>query len=85
MHRGYGYRQNPLDNLNLSPLETLLRGDYGPVARRIGIELVVARQWSPRCDTEEAALLAQRGVTGLAFSTFRHDNPGAIAKGDFRA
>ena len=24
MHRGYGYRQNPLDNLNLSPLETLL-------------------------------------------------------------
>jgi hypothetical protein len=85
MHRGYGYRQNPLDNLNLPPLETMLRDDYGPVAQRTGIELVVARQWSPRCDADEAALLAQRGVSGLAFSTFRHDNPGPIAKGDFRA
>jgi hypothetical protein len=85
MHRGYGYRQNPLDNLNLPPLETMLREDYGPVAQRTGIELVVARQWSPRCDEAETWVLQQPGVTGLAVSTFRHDNPGSIAKGDFRA
>jgi len=85
MHRGYGYRQNALDNLNLPPLETMLRDDYGPVVRQTGIDLVVARQWSPRCDKEESALRAMLGVTGLAFSTFRHDNPGSIAKGDFRA
>jgi len=30
-------------------------------------------------------LRATPGVTGLAFSTFRHDNLVAIAKGDFRA
>jgi hypothetical protein len=85
MHRGYGYRQNPLDDLNLPPLETMLRDDYGPLARRTGIELFVARQWIPRCDMAEAALLTHQGVTGLVFSTFRHDNPGSIAKGDFRA
>jgi hypothetical protein len=85
MHRGYGYRQNPLDDLNLSSLEMMLRDDYGPLARRTGIDLVVARQWSSRCDEEESALRAAPGVTGLAFSTFRHDNPGAIARGDFRA
>ena len=85
MHRGYGYRQNPLDNLNLPPLEAMLRDDYGPVAEQTGIDLFVARQWSPRCDMEEPALLGHPGVSGLAYSTFRHDNPGAIAKGDFRA
>jgi hypothetical protein len=63
----------------------MLRDDYGPLARRTGIDLVVARQWSSRCDEEEAALRATPGVTGLAFSTFRHDNPGAVARGDFRA
>jgi hypothetical protein len=85
MHRGYGYRQNPLDNLNLPPLETMLCDDYGPLARQTGIDLVVARQWCSRCDEEELALRATPGVTGLAFSTFRHDNPGVVARGDFRA
>ena len=42
MHRGYGYRQNPLDNLNLPPLETMLRDDYGPMAERDGHR---ARSW----------------------------------------
>jgi hypothetical protein len=85
MHRGYGYRQNSLDDLNLPPLETMLHDDYGPIAQQTGIDLVIARQWSQRCDAEEAALLNNPGVTGLAFSTFRHDNPGPIATGDFRA
>jgi hypothetical protein len=85
MHRGYGYLQNPLDDLHLPPLETMLRDDYGPVTRRTGIALYVARQWHPRCAEDEAALRAAPGVTGLAFSTFRHDNPDVIARGDFRA
>jgi hypothetical protein len=85
MHRGYGYVQNPLDDLHLPPLATMLREEYGPVAQRTGIDLYVARQWQPRCAEEEAALAAQPGVSGLAFSTFRHDNPGPVARGDFRA
>jgi hypothetical protein len=85
MHRGYGYVQNPIDNLRLRPLPELLRDEYGPVVERTGIKLHVARQWHPRSDDDEAALLAHPAVSGLAFSTFRHDNPGAVARGDFRA
>jgi hypothetical protein len=85
MHRGYGYRQNPLDDLNLPPLADALRDDYGPVVRDAGIDLYVARQWQSRLHDEECALRAIPSVRGLAFSTFRHDNPGAIARGDFRA
>ena len=83
MHRGYGYRQNPLDNLNLPPLETMLRDDYGPVAQRTGIELVVARQWSPRCDETETGVLAQPGVTGLAFKHIPPRQSGVDRKGRF--
>jgi hypothetical protein len=39
----------------------------------------------PRGDDAASELCAEPGGTGLAFSTFRHDNPGPIAKGDFRA
>jgi hypothetical protein len=85
MHRGYGYVQNPLDDLNLPPLSEALRDDYGPIAQRTGTDLHVARQWHPRCAENEAALLTMPGVSGLAFSTFRHDNPAPIARGDFRA
>ncbi len=85
MHRGYGYLQNPIDNLNLPPLAMLLREDYGPVAGCTGIDLFVARQWHERCPERESALGSAPGVTGLAFSTFRHDNPGSLARGDFRA
>ncbi len=85
MHRGYGYLQNAIDDLHLPPLETMLRDDYGPVAGRAGIDLFVARQWHARCSEREAALCAAPGVSGLIFSTFRHDNPGSLARGDFRA
>jgi hypothetical protein len=85
MHRGYGYRQNPLDDLHLPPLADALCDDYGPVAERSGIGLYVARQWKPRSHNEESELQAVPAVRGLVFSTFRHDNPGAIARGDFRA
>ena len=85
MHRGYGYLQNPLSDLHLPPLEAMLRTDYGPLAERTGIDLFVARQWHDRCPNTEAALVAQPGVSGLVFSTFRHDNPGSLVRGDFRA
>jgi len=85
MHRGYGYVQNPLDNLNIDSLPVMLRDTYGPVAERTGISCYVARQWESRSPEIEDALRSSPGVAGLAFSTFRHDNPGAIAKGNFRA
>lgn len=85
MHRGYGYLQNALDGLNLPSLGEMLHNDYGPVVEKTGIDLFIARQWHPRCHEVEDALRAEPGVTGLVFSTFRHDNPEAIARGDFRA
>jgi hypothetical protein len=85
MHRGYGYVQNPLDDLHLPSLPSLLRDDYGPVVQRTAVDLYVARQWRPRCHEEETALRDYAGVTGLVFSTIRHDNPGPVARGDFRA
>jgi hypothetical protein len=85
MHRGYGYLQNPIDGLNLPSLQTMLREDYGPLAARTGVACYVARQWHARSPEEEAELCATPGVSGLVFSTFRHDNPGPIARGDFRA
>lgn len=85
MHRGYGYVQNPLDGLHLPPLPLLLRDDYGPVVAWTGVDLYVARQWCSRCHEEESPLRDHPGVTGLVFSTFRHDNRGPVARGDFRA
>lgn len=85
MHRGFGYLQNPLDELNLPPLETMLSNDYGPVSQRTGVACYVARQWKERSVSQEAELFSHPAVSGLAFSTFRHDNPGPIARGDFRA
>jgi hypothetical protein len=85
MHRGYGYLQNPLDDLHLPPLAQMLRDDYAPVAERTGIALFVARQWQARSREVEDALRSEPGVGGLVFSAFRHDNPGAIRRGDFKA
>jgi hypothetical protein len=85
MHRGYGYVQNPVNDLHLPPLESMLRDDYGPVAERKGIDLFVARQWHDRCPETEGSLATLPGVSGLVFSTFRHDNPGSLVRGDFRA
>lgn len=85
MPRGYGYPRNPTNDLHLPPVTDLLRDDYLPIAAKTGIALSVARQWSPRSPEAEARLLALPGVAGLAFSTFRHDNPAAIARGAFYA
>jgi hypothetical protein len=45
----------------------------------------VARQWHDRCPETEASVATLPGVSGLVFSTFRHDNRGSLVRGDFRA
>ena len=85
MHRGYGYLQNYLDGLNMPPLLEHLNSDYEPVFRGRPVDLYVARQWEQRSEEEENRLLRQRIVKGLVFSSFRFDNPGPLARGDWTA
>jgi len=85
MYRGYGYLQNVADGYNVRPLIEDLDLAYGPALLDSRVNLYVARQWVPRSEEAEAELLAHPAVSGLVFSTFRHDNPEAIARGDFVA
>jgi hypothetical protein len=85
MHRGYGYLQNYLDGLNMEPLERDITFTYGPLFRGQGTKLYLARQWQERSEAEESALLRNPVVTGLVFSSFRHDNPGPVSRNDWRA
>jgi hypothetical protein len=84
MHRGTGYLQNYLDGEGLPPLTAHLHTTYAPVVCGSGTSLYVARQWSERSAGEEREIAAVPGVSGLVFSSFRHDNPGPIAHGDWR-
>ena len=85
MHRGYGYIQNYLDGFDMPPLYDDLTSNYGPVLAGHAVGLYVARQWDERSEAEEAALLSHPAVEGLIFSTFRFDNPGPVAQGDWVA
>jgi hypothetical protein len=85
MHRGYGYLQNYIDGKNLRPLRQDLEENYSQVLAGSRTRLYVARQWHAPDEDEENELLAVPGVSGLVFSTFRYDNPGALRRGDFRA
>jgi hypothetical protein len=85
MHRGGGYAQNYLDGHGLPALADHLRSAYAPAIDGSTTRLFVARQWCQRCANEERELCAIPGVAGLVFSSFRHDNPSAIARGDWRA
>lgn len=85
MHRGAGYLQNYLDGTGLPPLVAHLRDGYGPAIAGTAARLYVARQWHERSGETERELTAIPGVAGLVFSSFRHDNPGAIARGDWVA
>ena len=80
MHRGTGYVQDYLSGRGVPPT-----AEYAAKALSAGTRLYVARQWSHRSPDEERALLATPGVTGLVFSSFRHDNPAAVARGDWTA
>jgi hypothetical protein len=85
MHRGTGYVQNYLDGTGLPPLDEHLAATYAPVIAESGVELFVARQWCERSPDLEACLLATPGVSGLVLGSFRHDNPGAVHRNDWRA
>ena len=85
MHRGSGYIQNYLDGSGMPALRDQLTTNYGPVCQRSRTRLHVARQWSKRSSAQERALLAQPAVDGLVFTSFRFDNPAAVARSDWRA
>ena len=85
MHRGYGYLQNYIDGKNLKSFADQISEDYAPVLAGSDSKLYLARQWYEPDEREEGALLGMTGVDGLVFSTFRYDNPGSVARGDFRA
>ncbi len=85
MHRGTGYVQNYLDGQGMDSLEKDLERVYLPEIKKSPVELFVARQWQKRSPREEKALLDLPGVQGLVFSSFRHDNPGAIDCNDWTA
>ncbi|MBM3777995.1 MAG: hypothetical protein FJW23_07100 [Acidimicrobiia bacterium] len=84
MHRGTGYVQNYLTGEGLPPLEDQVLTDYDPVLRDTPVRLFIARQWDARAKDTERRLGAQPGVSGLVFSSFRHDNPAAVARNDWR-
>ena len=81
MHRGYGYLQNYLDGKGMPGLVEHLREAYSPVFADAGAQLYVARQWHQPDERDEQEILSVPGVSGLVFSTFRFDNPEAIARG----
>ena len=86
MHRGFGYVQNYLDGFNMPPLLEQLSDAYGPyLTKDKPTRLYIARQWDPRDKDEEAALLEHPAVSGLVFSSFQHDHPGATEREDWVA
>jgi len=83
MHRGYGYLQNYISGSGMPPLIDQVRSTYAP--HFDAARLFVARQWVQHDEALESEMLAIPGVSGLVFSTFRFDNPSALAKGDWVA
>jgi hypothetical protein len=85
MHRGTGYVQNYLDGSGMPSLVEHLTTAYAPAVAESGVELFVARQWCERSPDVEGRLSATSGVSGLVFGSFRHDNPDAVRRNDWRA
>jgi hypothetical protein len=85
MHRGTGYVQNYLDGSGMPPLRDHLAMTYGPIVGGSRTELFLARQWDERSPDIERDFAAVPGVAGFVFGSFRHDNPDAVRRGDWRA
>jgi hypothetical protein len=85
MHRGDGYVQNYLDGSGLPSLVEHVASTYGPEIAKTNSRLFVARQWDSRNVDAERELCSTPGVSGLVFSSFRHSNPEAVRRGDWRA
>jgi hypothetical protein len=84
MHRGTGYVHNYLDTTFPALAEHVV-STYAPVIGGSATELFLARQWQSRCEKIERSLVSLPGVSGLVFSSFRHDNPEAISRGNWQA
>jgi hypothetical protein len=85
MHRGTGYVQNYLDGSGMAPLNEQLADSYGCAVNGSPVELYVARQWNERDEATERDLGSISGVSGLVLGSFRHDNPDAVRRNDWRA
>jgi len=86
MHRGHSYLKNYINCNNMPPLTEHLSSTYAPIiTTNKTVDLYVARQWNHRSPVEEDQLLAHPIVKGLVFGSFRHDNLGPIAHGDWTA
>jgi hypothetical protein len=79
MHRGTGYVQNYLDGSGLPPFGEHM-SVYGAAVAGSPVELYIARQWCERDEACERRLASMRGVSGLVFGSFRHDNPGPVGR-----
>ena len=66
----------------MPPLQEHL-AEYATALRGHVTKLYVARQWDERSEEQEAAVFSQPVVQGLVFSSFRFDNPGPLARGDW--
>jgi len=84
MHRGTGYKQNYL-NPNMTQLKEQLDIDYLPVISKNNKKLFIARQWDERSEQIESQLKKHQAVSGLVFSSFRHDNPNALSRNNWIA
>ncbi|MEW5981811.1 MAG: hypothetical protein AB1806_05515 [Acidobacteriota bacterium] len=85
MHRGYGYLQNYVDGRGMPALNEQIARDYGAALAPSAVRLFVAWQWRERDEVEEARIASLAPVSGLVHSTFRYDNPAAVARDDWRA
>jgi len=85
MHRGDDYVQNYLDTHTFPSLDEHVRSTYAPVIGRSPTQLFLARQWHVRCEEAERSLMSLPALSGLVFSSFRHDNVEAIRRADWRA
>ena len=85
MHRGDGYLQNYLNGGGMNSLKEDVVATYAPVFDGKSAKLYVARQWRKRSEKREDELLKLPAVEGLVFSSFRHDNPGAIRRNSWSA
>jgi hypothetical protein len=77
--------QNYLDGTGLPTLVEHVTTTYAPLVTASQVELFVARQWCERAPDVEGCLSETPGVTGLVFGSFRHDNPEASKRNDWRA
>lgn len=84
MHRGNGYLQNYLTSENMPVLDEQIENTYAPVLKNKKANLYIARQWNERNELEENNLTQNKNVSGLVFSSFRHDNPQVVARNKWK-